>query len=390
MCMRMIRSFNPVGQGAFYTEKFIFNKKEYNFVFDCGSVTDRGRCIKKEIEANFMDNEEIEAVFISHCDEDHINGLDKLLKKCSIKKLFLPLIKDQNKALLIMKSYARFGIRSGSLIERLLDNPRDLINDDDYRVEQVILVNEISEERVSQGEDKKRFSINENIGDEIDSDSELVLECGNISIWKFVMTNFNENRRIAELINAFTAEGIRIPQNADEMVEIWMNNSKKIIDIYQRKSKVKITGDVNTNSLVVFSGKDDENVDVDLLNFHKHGYYSMYDIWTLNSMKSGCMYMGDYDANGSQKWKWIEDVYGREWKEINIWQLPHHGSWRNFNEKLTSHDANVYIACAGTTNQHHHPSGMVIKKLLLGGKKVYWVNENIGTRVDFVYEIFKK
>lgn len=36
----MIRSFLPVGQGAFYRETFKINGDKINIIYDCGSATD--------------------------------------------------------------------------------------------------------------------------------------------------------------------------------------------------------------------------------------------------------------------------------------------------------------------------------------------------------------
>ena len=65
----MIRSFLPVGQGAFYTEQFDCG---VNVVYDCGSSTSRS-AIEKQIACTFESREKIQAVFISHLHEDHIH-----------------------------------------------------------------------------------------------------------------------------------------------------------------------------------------------------------------------------------------------------------------------------------------------------------------------------
>lgn len=36
----MLRSFLPVGQGAFYFERFEYDKDRINIIYDCGSLTD--------------------------------------------------------------------------------------------------------------------------------------------------------------------------------------------------------------------------------------------------------------------------------------------------------------------------------------------------------------
>lgn len=82
------RTFHPVGHGAFFTEhiKIVdgkdMEKAFLNVVYDCGAAT-KGEnvpsLIKKEIGITFEKEEHIDLLFISHFDEDHINGLEYLL-----------------------------------------------------------------------------------------------------------------------------------------------------------------------------------------------------------------------------------------------------------------------------------------------------------------------
>ena len=92
----MLRSFLPVGQGAFYLEQFNSNVDRVNVVYDCGSLTDV-KIVQKAIRSNFSKDEEIEIVFISHVDQDHINGLEYLLKYCNVKKIVFPYTKIKDK-----------------------------------------------------------------------------------------------------------------------------------------------------------------------------------------------------------------------------------------------------------------------------------------------------
>jgi len=84
--IKLVREFNNVGQGAFYTEKFYddSNKLIYTMVYDCGSYGNRA-LIEKSIKENLKDKN-IDLLCISHFHEDHINGLEYLLKEYRIKR----------------------------------------------------------------------------------------------------------------------------------------------------------------------------------------------------------------------------------------------------------------------------------------------------------------
>lgn len=71
----MIRTFHSVGQGAFYSEDF----DNFKMVYDCGSYKNKD-LIENEVKNSFDTKEVIDAVFVSHFHEDHINGLEFLLK----------------------------------------------------------------------------------------------------------------------------------------------------------------------------------------------------------------------------------------------------------------------------------------------------------------------
>ena len=104
MKMTMTRTIHPVGQGAFYTECLEDDGRNYNIVYDCGSDTAssaRNSLIEKEIKQTFEKGEIINAIFISHFHRDHINGITTLLKHCIVKYVFLPVIDNISKLLLI-------------------------------------------------------------------------------------------------------------------------------------------------------------------------------------------------------------------------------------------------------------------------------------------------
>lgn len=86
----MIRSFLPVGQGAFYCERFrdLLEDKSINMVYDCGSSNGKV-VIEREIAKSFRKGETIHALFISHFHDDHINGIPFLMKHCNVENIYI-------------------------------------------------------------------------------------------------------------------------------------------------------------------------------------------------------------------------------------------------------------------------------------------------------------
>ena len=128
--MTMIRTFQPVGQGAFYTEQFSKDDGEvFNMVYDCGSDSLDIQSLSNVIKKSFPRKSVIDAVFISHFDSDHVNGLPELMRNFKVKKIFLPLITGAAE-----NAYWRFKSNVDSLIvktetipiaDRLLDPAND-------------------------------------------------------------------------------------------------------------------------------------------------------------------------------------------------------------------------------------------------------------------------
>ena len=118
----MIRSFLAVGQGAFYCEQFRMDSlsEKINVIYDCGS--DNVEMVHEQIQNNFEKGEIIHAVFISHLDNDHINGLPYLLKYCKVKKIFFPLIERKNLQYISLFNLIKNGTNASFLLE-FLENP---------------------------------------------------------------------------------------------------------------------------------------------------------------------------------------------------------------------------------------------------------------------------
>lgn len=86
MSEKVVRSFLPVGHGAFTVE----NIDGRHYLFDCGSLRSPAAAESRVNHYLFPDMA-IEAVFISQMRGEYINGLERLLEWCRVKRLFLPL-----------------------------------------------------------------------------------------------------------------------------------------------------------------------------------------------------------------------------------------------------------------------------------------------------------
>ena len=92
----MERIFYPIGQGAFYAERFTEEEDGINFnmVYDCGAgIHLNGTTTGHNVVRNaFSSKDEIDILFVSHLDTDHVNEIPTLLTSCKVKKVILPLV----------------------------------------------------------------------------------------------------------------------------------------------------------------------------------------------------------------------------------------------------------------------------------------------------------
>lgn len=92
--MRMYRVIHPVGQGAFYTEHF--KDKDHNdiamIVYDCGTTKKVEKERLKEEINRLPEGKDVDILFISHFDNDHVCGIKELMKGRKIKRVVIPQI----------------------------------------------------------------------------------------------------------------------------------------------------------------------------------------------------------------------------------------------------------------------------------------------------------
>ncbi|HBZ64766.1 MAG TPA: hypothetical protein DEO89_09335 [Lachnospiraceae bacterium] len=368
MCWRMVRSFLPIGQGAFYCECFHFNGKTHNIVYDCGSKTNI-QILNEQIKTTFEKDERIDALFLSHLHEDHINGIPFLLEHCCVNKIIFPIIDNESKRLLEInflitkatKFTLEFLVSPTKAIENVLnnnDNRPELIGIYPPNQEDLMDINNNPQNIINSGE---------NIVDKIVYDHNWA----NYFEWMYIPFNFKQTEQIVLLKDNLKSEFDSEITGA-ELEKKWKNGNKndqkKIINAYRN-----IPGDFNTNSMTLFSGTAHNYFRQYLLNC-KCNYCNCNNF----DKKAGCLYTGDYKASGRNNWKELQKAYSKYWDKIGCIQIPHHGSKYNFNDKFLDYNC-FFVISAGYSNKYKHPHSEVIKKFLLRDIKPNLVTEQQGS-----------
>lgn len=330
---KLTRTFHPVGQGAFYTERHETDNAFFNVIYDCGSKS-LSTNFKEIVDKSLSDmNNHIDILFISHFHDDHVNGIKYLNKEgITINHVIIPFMTEEHK--LLLKIYNKFSPNSqGQSIEELIDHPKTF-----FPKAKVHMI-------MPMGDEAENKSL-----DFLMSGSPLDLE-KSMSGWHFIPFNYRHNERI----NVFKKE---LKKNGVDYSKL---SEKGYILKYQKKiakacSKVR-PGDLNSNSLIVFSGPNKDDTP---------------------SIQSSCLYTGDANLKNRHLVSTLQDYIGKSYTSLGCIQVPHHGSKDSFSSQIYSQIAALPISVisCGISNQYNHPSDKVLKQVALNSSEIHIVTEN--------------
>lgn len=318
--MYLKRTFHPVGQGLFCTERYSSSEgwdPIFNIVYDCGTLNERGlveRAINREfgpLPSCEADKVQIDCMYISHFHADHINGISTLRKYCKIHKYVAPVMS------------------TGAIVEAYIFN---LIHDASAN-KVVIDILKLNSEQVEyvDVEDQK-------VGDNPYAPYWLIMP---YMVKKFDDALLEHEMRkggFGDLWDAFEERDFAKVDNLFNQYEIsrWLELKK----IYE-----KMGGGEHSYMLTLYSG-----------------YYSP---------GAGCnacnaLYCGDYEAKDAQS---VDDLLrplqGR-WPYVGTLQVPHHGSENNSCPDLYDNERHCVISYGAYRFKHPHIRTI---KLILNAQK---------------------
>ena len=315
-----MRNFYDVGDALFIVETV----DDKYFVYDCGAESNS--IAKDKIRFAFPhEKQTIEAVFISHYDTDHINGIHFLLNHCQIRLLILPLYTEF--AMFLLYSELK---EKGNASEDDFNFVFDTENYIRERSPETILFyvdrNDVEDRNIfiPPITFEQLLSSNKNI---LTSDN--ILNSG-IKIhvrkgldWVFIMRNIRTMSKSEE--NEFEAKFsdlYKIAKVSEGDIKGLWKSQELCVDAVGCKKHNKIKRairtfvenlkgfDINALSLTVYSGPYETNIEG----------------------RVGCLYTGDY--NTKKYFDFLRNDYCKVWKYIGIIQIPHHGSLHNYNDRL--------------------------------------------------------
>ena len=369
--MRVIRTFHPVGQGAFYSERFYEDgesEAKYNIVYDCGTSWGSIMKAKKVVSQAFDKKDVIDYLFISHLDYDHISLVLTLIDCVKgIREIVLPLVLRNDIVIAVALNRISNHEDAADFLQMISDSMGTDRRDNNLKVlESRISFVGSEEESVPRNTQLWMNGERRTIGDGPD--------------WVLIPYNVKSQDRRMELITEFDKllhdvkllkklDGCRIalPSRGDELYEMLKNPNfvKEVIATRELKNAIKsayekVSGGINANSLLLYSGPLNEKSFI--MRSCGFGYCCRYCFCIHNP---GCLYTGDSDCDLKE---WSTHAFCNVWKNIGTIQLPHHGSQKSFDFKKNPIDTEyIFPVSCGSVNTYGHPSGKVLSYLSAKG-----------------------
>ena len=358
----MQRTFYPVGQGGFYSESFKTENNNFNVVYDCGSLS---KGVDKVVSNSFDKNEDVDILFISHFDSDHVNKIDILKNSVGkIKTVIMPLLSEEDKNFSLVV-YKELGNEYKNSLD-ILNNPKEFFGSET----KIIWVREVVESRDEESSQEINDIAEIEDGAEIKSGENINFSLKGQKFWIYKPYNYKNKIRCNELIKKFRENNISIKDLKD--VDYVSNHIKEI-----RKCYKEVEGGINQNSLVLYSNLIKDKYSAACIDYIYMGkdlnFYSFwhdYFYFLKNRFDLGCIYTGDVHL------KTIVNDFKNKIKgckcylPVNTIQVPHHGSKNGFdinffNDFSEGRRRIISPISFGLSNSYGHPSSMVIKQLTL-------------------------
>lgn len=393
--------FHPIGQGCFYTGNIRSNHAQFNFVYDCGTLSpmhylnDEIDRYKPSLPSNTLD-----LLIISHFDKDHVNGVVRLLDRIHCKRIIIPYYEPIERLLLYVKSGS-----TDQDYRMFLQDPISFLSSSRFDVGEMLVVggpgndfNNTEREEPTQPVDDNTNKLELNLEDEKDYDQDMVIErveklegnSINHSTTKFLKSNrvfisyiwefkfYLKQRDEDALIESFKS-GVN---------ELLICNKISIKNLFEdpykgevKKLYGKFDSDLNETSLVTYHEPLQGNRESYFVSFNTDFYKCRCQ------NKYGTLLTGDINLKKKTTLDDLSSHYVGYLDKVCVFQVPHHGSANNwpFRHKKYLEEFCFYVINHGL-GRRSHPSSGVIKCISKDFCKTEILNNEI-TQVEYHIEI---
>lgn len=400
----LIRTFHPVGQGAFYSEEFLDESGEVVFraVYDCGCINRRNAkkhgtsVVRKDVRKwGGPHGKRIDYLFISHFDYDHVSLLRELLaEKVAVGVVILPLLHQNDKKLYVQLFKKVYAKTDAAFLSKLIEEPSTVFAPGTAVVH--VRANALSGEDVPSGRiDKTRESMRFDVRkinhgaecpDKVPPDTIFPVDADGIdgADWCYVPRNLECPARLLLLAKQFDHVKSRGSLAMFQgLMKNWTGRGFGTL----KKAYDKLPGGINSNSMVVYSGPEKgvsrwflDSFSSRKCNLNHRGGERVLSCAVRNCSGScsrkfcrpACIFTGDVNLAQFK----IKDEFASHLKFVGTIQVPHHGSCHSFSPDIFEGGYYVCPISCSNASYYGHPDASVTNQLVYFGSFPIRVTEN--------------
>ena len=283
--MRHERFIFPVGQGGFAGERI----GNYVVAFDCGSISSTSM-VESCIDHVNREIDHVDLLFISHFDNDHVNGIRYLLSYTTVKKAVVSWIPQELRA--------AYGVYTNGAYTATMG----LLRGDNVDVE------EIGEEE----RDEKSYDIRK--------------------IWEWIAKSMMTTAEFNKIMANMRAAGIDVPKLTSD--PFYLENQKENVNaVFKDEFGAK---GPNTKGLIMLSqkcaGAPKSATVIGIGCWRRCWPFDKREFFD----ETSCLYVGDADLKNKANNKLVKDfLNNHRWEQLLLMmQIPHHGSQYNIGSQF--------------------------------------------------------
>lgn len=390
-----IFKFHNVGQGLFYSGLLINtnapgNPEFFSFVYDCGAVPSKDLNSKIDSFKNSLPSpgssgeKTLNLLVISHLHDDHVNGLEHLLKDIKVDTVVMPYLDEGLKSLPLLES-----TEEDEFLSDLYRDPVEWFASKGVRRIFLLVAEDTTFEKKDGSpnqttifgdsgiivEDPERVSFTEKRQNTIIAHlkSNSTVKCSNFC-WEFNFENLKLDPVWVDTYTNIIEEHI----NKHGSLENILNNNHLTKVLMAEINKISSAKMLNRTSVILLHCPAEKVADV-WFGCCK-GYLCKYCM-TECGEHSFCnnVLTGDVELENGEHFEILDEVLEKH--ECYVLQFPHHGAKNDRNiDYFSAFQANATVLSYGIGNRYKHPRTEVVYRL----DRPVLVNE----KQSFEYQIF--
>ncbi len=405
-------SFFKAGQGLFYGGRIYSHETNlvYTVVYDCGTspfIAGNSQSLNREIDYFkfsthcFSDNKnEIELLFISHLDYDHVSGLKRLLTEFKVKNIILPYIKKEHRQFFLASMPYDNDAENNLTVEdyiSFIESPNQFILQNSEST-QMFFVKSNGKEDIEylNYDDNNQSEYAYPRGKENQDDDELSgqpnvrkydnnLQFFIRQYWEFTTYCKTVSQSAIDNLNDCLKKKLKKKTNG----KLTLDDLKNIVTTNRKEAHKCYTDnidDINSHGLVLLhgpihfkhlSGRFYSNCELN--HFHNDYCYHchFFDEHYFNNNRRpmlGTLLFGDTSINPNNNPIDFPQAFKDKLANVHVVQIPHHGSSKNWDftefqslnigENINRWEHRIIPVCNyGFGNKFGHPSHQVLNDL---------------------------